>query len=365
MSVQLVCSRCGEPAAKPTDWHCIQCGGPLEIADLPQFDAGAIQSDEWSLWRYAAMLPVEKRFSLGAGMTPLVQSAANGNKFYAKMDYLNPTGSYKDRGTSILINYLLSQGVKHVVEDSSGNAGSSVAMYASGAGMTARIYVPAAAPAAKKRQIAMSAEVVEVGGTRRDVTDACLLEVENGDAVYASHAWNPLFIAGQMTAAWELWEQFGRDIPDAVVIPVGQGLYLLGYARGFESLLNAGLVDRLPRIFAVQAAACDPIVRGFESNEKEPIPVEQGQTVADGIVISNPVRGSAVLEAIRRSRGAAVRVQEDDIHSAWMTLAKKGLFVEPTSATTLAALPQVIAQLNHPEAKIVLALTGHGLKSSV
>lgn len=364
MSVELICSLCGNTSAKPTDWHCTECGGPLEIADLPSFDAAAINPKEWSLWRYAAMLPVEKRFSLGAGMTPLVQSEVDGQKFYAKLDYLNPTGSYKDRGTATLINHLLAQGVQHVVEDSSGNAGSSVAMYASGAGMAARIYVPATAPAAKKRQIAMSAEVVEIGGSRQDVTDACLMEVERGDAVYATHAWNPYFIAGQMTAAWELWEQLGRIAPDAVISPVGQGLYLLGYARGFQKLLDAGLIDRMPRIYAVQAAACDPIVRGYVADLETPPSVEQGQTIADGIVTTKPVRGTAVLQAIRKSKGAAFHVQEDEIQSARATLAKKGLFVEPTSATTLAALPQVIAHLKQPDAKIVLALTGHGLKSS-
>jgi len=364
MTIRLYCIDCNS-TANLTDWRCTQCGGVLEIDGIPHFDADKINTNDWSLWRYSAMLPVEKRFTLGAGMTPLVDVRRGETKFKAKLDFLNPTGSYKDRGTATMLNHLLAQGVTDVVEDSSGNAGSSVAAYAAAAGLKARIYVPAAAPDGKKRQIKMSAEIVEVGGTRQDVTDACIKEVEEGRAVYATHAWNPFFIAGQMTAAWEIWEQMGRAIPDAVVCPVGQGLYLLGYARGFAALKDAGLIQRVPRIYGVQAAACDPVVRGWEAGADEPPTVEQGQTVADGIVIRAPVRGREVLKAIRDSEGSALRVAEAKILPARDGLAKRGLFVEPTSATTFAALPQVIEHIGSRDATIVLALTGHGLKAAV
>lgn len=356
---QLVCSTCGAHAA-PLDWRCAVCGFPLEVENFPRFDAAKIDSSVWSLWRYAAMLPVEQRFTLGAGMTPLVESELDGVHFCAKLEYLNPTGSYKDRGVETLLNYLVGEGVDSVVADSSGNAGSAVALYAAAAGIKARIFVPQSAPAGKKRAITIAAEIVEVPGPRSATTEACMEVVKRGEAVYATHAWNPQFITGQMTTAWEIWEQNGRRAPGAVVCPVGQGLLLLGLLRGFKALKDAGLIAALPRIFAIQAAASDPIVRAYETEALAPVPVMVGPSAADGIVIGQPVRGAQILAAIRESNGAAIRVEEEAILPARDALARRGLFVEPTSAVTAAALPQIRAQY---DGDLVLVLTGHGLKA--
>ncbi len=365
MMCEVACSEC-DTNADATDWQCPACGGVLEIQHLPIFDVSLIDTDEWSLWRYRALLPIaERQVTLGEGMTPLTQHTINGMHFYAKLDYLNPTGSYKDRGVAVMMNHLQAQGVNRVVEDSSGNAGSSVAAYAGAAGLQAWIYVPAAAPESKKRQIGMSAKVVEVSATRQAVTDACIADVETGGSVYASHAWSPFFVAGQMTAAWEIWEQMRWRAPDAILCPVGQGGFLLGFARGFAALHAAGLIKRMPRIFAVQAAASDPIVQAWEQGLDEPAPVIPQKTVADGIVIAKPVRGKAVMQALRDSDGGVVRVAETTILPARDVLARNGLFVEPTSATTFAALPDVLAQLAMDNPTVVLALTGHGLKASV
>ena len=360
--ITLVCSACGQVAV-PTAWRCTACGGVLEIEWLPPFDADAIRTHEWSLWRYGAMLPAPRRFSLGEGMTPLVPvHTGNGVPFLAKLEYLNPTSSYKDRGTAVMLNTLLSQGVEAVIEDSSGNAGASIAAYAAGIGMQARIFVPAAAPPAKKGMIArFGAEVVEVGGTRADVSAA--VEQAAAETVYASHAWNPLFIAGQMTCAWEIWEQMSRRAPTAIVCPIGQGLLFLGLYRGFKALLDAGLIDRMPRLFGAQSAAYDPIVRAVESGAEDAEPSGSGRTVADGIQIAHPVRSRAVLAAIRATGGGAFRADDQTILAAQTSLAHRGLFVEPTSATAAAVLPQVHTALGAP-AEIVVPLTGNGLKTS-
>ena len=360
MQFQLICAETGERAC-PLDWCCPETGTPLEIANLPAFDPDQINHREWSLWRYATLLPVEKRLSLGAGLTPLVESSLDGMSFYAKLDYLNPTGSYKDRGTSIMLNHLLAHNVKRIVEDSSGNAGSSVALYASAANMEARIFVPEAAPAGKKRMIAMSADIVEIPGPRAAVTEACIAATTEPGVVYATHAWSPFFVAGQMTCAWEIWEQLGGRAPGAVVCPVGQGLLLLGIARGFAALKTTGLIERVPHIFGVQAAASDPVVRGYETGQDAPVPVTPGPTVADGIVIGEPVRGVPVMRAIRDSGGAAIRVEEADILPARDALARRGFFVEPTSATVAAALPALHWQY---DGDLVLVLTGNGLKAT-
>jgi threonine synthase len=354
---QLACDTCNHPA-QPLDWRCIRCGGTLTITNLPTFDASAIIPDDWSLWRYAAMLPVSRRFSLGEGMTPLVKVEWPGQGFLAKLEYLNPTGSYKDRGTVTLVNHLLHQGITEVVEDSSGNAGASLAMYAGATGIHARIFVPASAPEGKKRLIAFNAELVEVPGPRSAPTEACHAAAR--ETVYASHAWSPFFVAGQMTAAWEVWEQLGRRAPGAILCPVGHGGLFLGFARGFKALLDAGLIERLPALIAVQSAACDPVVRAWENGWDEPETTAQNATVADGIVVALPSRGREILAAIRASGGAAARVDDAAILRARDMLTKRGLLVEPTSAVPAA----VLEHLNvHPDGDIIVALTGSGLKS--
>lgn len=352
----LICSFCGQQAGA-MDWRCPYDGHPLEIAELPAFDVGRINADDWSVWRYGAMLPVVRRVSLGEGGTPLAETVIDDVRFHAKLEYLNPTGSYKDRGTVTLLNYLLAQGVTEVIEDSSGNAGASLAAYAAAADITARIYTPENAPAGKKRLIAsFGAQLVEIPGPRAATTQA-ILDVAKR-IPYATHAWNPYFGLGQMTAAWEVWEQMGRRAPDAVVIPVGQGGLFLGFARGFKALLDAGLIERLPRLYAVQSAACDPIVRAWEQGRESSAAVTQSPTVADGIVITQPVRSRAVLAAIYESEGGALRVEDADILAAKTALHQRGLIVEPTSAVPVAALLRV-----RIAGTVVVPLTGSGLKT--
>ncbi|MFC1961240.1 pyridoxal-phosphate dependent enzyme [Chloroflexota bacterium] len=357
----LFCPACNQ-TADPLDWRCPTCAGPLELTDLPPFDAAAIRDHEWSMWRYAAMLPTLRRFSLGEGMTPLVPTAVGDHQFLAKLDYLLPTSSYKDRGVALTLNYLLDQGVAEIVEDSSGNAGASTAAYAGGIGLKARIFVPATAPANKKQQIShFGAELVEVEGSRADVTTAC--ENAARTATYASHAWNPYFVAGQMTCAWEIWEQMGRRAPEAIAVPCGQGGLLLGLYEGFKKLLEAELIKQLPRLYAVQSDAYDGIVRAWEAGADEPESARNGDTIADGIRITKPVRGRAILTAIRESDGAALRVKDHSIRAAQAALARHGLFVEPTSATPAAALEAVQTHLGK-KAEIVVPLTGSGLKAT-
>lgn len=353
------CSYCGHGAG-PLDWRCARCSGPIQIANLPPFNAAAIRSREWSLWRYADMLPAERSASLGEGMTPLVPVKLPEGVIWAKLEYLNPTGSYKDRGTAVLVNHLLAYQVGNVVEDSSGNAGASLAAYAGASGIHARIFVPASAPAGKKRLIALNAELVEVDGPRSAPTAVCHEAART--AVYASHAWSPLFMAGQMTCAWEIWEQMERAVPDAVVCPVGHGGLFLGLARGFAALRDVGLIERLPRLYAVQSSACDPVARAWETHLNEPLATAERDTIADGIIVNQPSRGREILAVIRDSGGMALRVDDAAVVDAQTALLKRGLLVEPTSAVPVAALTTVRAHAGLG-ANIVVPLTGSGLKT--
>lgn len=357
----LICDVCGVTPNDPLAWCCDVCGGILEIANLPKFDVKSINQADWSLWRYESMLPTPKHITLGEGVTPLVKTQLNGHTFYAKCEYLNPTGSYKDRGVAVMMNHLAEHGAKNLAEESSGNAGASVALYASAGGMQARIFSPASAPRGKQRQMNMGGEVVLVEGTKDDVNRARADAVDAG-AVYASHSYSPFFVAGLMTGAWEIWEQLGHQVPDALAVPIGQGGGLLGFYRGFKAMQEAGVIATIPRIFGIQTRACDPIVQAWERGLDVPEKVIAGTTVADGIVIPLPVRGKAVLSALRESNGGAFRVEEEMILPARDALAKQGLYVEPTSATTIAVLDEIFAQLDD-DAMLVVSLTGNGLKA--
>lgn len=355
------CAEC-ETVAAPLDWRCTQCGGVLDFATLPAFDANAIVDDDFSVWRYAAMLPVEKRLSLGEGMTPLTPvTLDDGTTIHAKLDYLNPTGSYKDRGTVTLMNHMAAQGVTEVVEDSSGNAGASVAAYGHALGMIANIYVPAHGNPGKLALIeAVGGTLIKVEGAQHAKTDAC--QQAAAHTPYASHAWSPYFLLGQMTAAYEIWEQCGRSAPEAIATPVGHGSLFLGIARGFRQLQAAGLVETVPKMYAVQSEHCDPIIRGWESGAEVPPHIDASQTVADGIIVDVPVRGREILQQLRTTEGAAFRVSDDATRAAMTQLHQRGILAEPTSAVTIAALPQIRAHLGGTDKTLVCVFTGNALK---
>lgn len=355
--MKLICSSC-EQEPHPLDWRCGRCGSLLDFDRLPEFNPSEINQKIFNLWRYQALLGIEARFSLGEGMTPLVKSEIEGHSFFAKLEYLNPTGSYKDRGTTVMMNHIASYGVKEVVEDSSGNAGASVAAFSSIAGIQSHIYVPVTAAASKKGLIqALGGDLIEVAGPQYAKTEACMKAAET--ITYASHAWSPYFLLGQMTVAWEVWEQMDGECPDVVICPVGHGGLFLGFYRGFQALKAAGLIERLPRLVAVQASACNPIVQAWERGAEQPVEVQASATVADGIIVDHPTRGQEVLAAIRETGGTAISVEDDAIVAAQKALWSQALIAELTSAVTLAGLQT----LDLGDQKVVLALTGNGLKT--
>jgi threonine synthase len=341
---------------------------PLEYADLPPFARARINPDAPGLWRYQAMLPVVKkgkpRISLGEGWTPLVPDQWAGRDVFWKLDALMPTGSYKDRGVSVMVNWLAGLGAQTVVDDSSGNAGASLACYAARAGLTARIFVPESAPAPKRAQIAVyGAELVEVQGPRSVARLAAETDTQQVRGVaYASHAWHPAFLLGQMTCAWEIWEQMGRRVPDWLVAPVGNGGLLLGTWRGFQHLQKSGLTDHLPRLLAVQVEPYTAIYEAFHNgNTKIEADPRVEQISADGIAISQPVHAQSVLQAVRESGGTVMAVEDRVVLAFQDRLATRGLFVEPTSATVAAAIARSPLTFGAND-RIVAILTGHGLK---
>ncbi|SEH16474.1 threonine synthase [Natronorubrum sediminis] len=383
MPADLICPACERvyDAGPAEPWRC-GCGHALEFTDRPHPEGDPLPLHNLDtsdgLWTFHEFLPIEKHVTFHEGFTPLVDAPEWDAKF--KLEYVFPTGSFKDRGATTTLSRAVELGVEKVVEDSSGNAGAAIATYAARAGIDADIYVPADVKQSKLMTIQRAdARPVRIEGSRQDVTEACLDAVESeaqsasrtesGDAPrqtdagwYASHAWNPAFYAGTMTFAFEIAAQRGWSVPDAVVLPIGHGTLFLGAYRGFSLLAEAGIVDRIPQLFGAQAAGHAPIVDelGWEPADEDDVETD----IADGIQIAEPARKDEILEAIEATDGDAIALGADPIESALDRLHRNGFYVEPTCAVAPAALEEYRELgLVDSDADVVVPLTGSGLKT--
>lgn len=341
------------------------CGdgqAPLMLTPLPGMTREQIRAEDRSIWRYAAALPFvpEDPITMGEGCTPLVPRVIGGASALLKCEWFMPTGSFKDRGASVMLSLLRAQGVTHVLEDSSGNGGAAVSAYAAAGGMQAKILVPASTSPAKTVQSrAAGAEIELVPGSRQDCADEALRQAEK--IFYASHNWHPYFLHGTKTLAYELWEDLGFRAPDNVIVPCGAGSNVLGCGIGFNELLRAGEIDRLPRLFAAQPAHCAPIVRAFLGQE----PVAPQPTMAEGTAIAQPIRMPEVLGFLEQTEGGAVMLSETEIGAATLDLARSGIYVEPTSAQAAAAFAKLLdAGTIRADETTVVVLTGTALKAT-
>lgn len=343
-------------------FRCTECGGIYDFDGPPLFSPERIEDGLPGYWRHRhsfSLFEGAPLVSLGEGNTPLLWEKFEGHEVALKLESLQPTGSYKDRGSAVLVSQLLGRGVREAVEDSSGNAGASFAAYAAQAGLTCRVYVPEAASGPKRVQIEQyGAKLMRIPGPRSEAARAVLVEADAGVA-YASHAYLPFGLPGIATIAYEIWEQLGRQAPGSLVAPVGHGGLLLGIVRGFSALESARLIGRKPFYLGVQAAACDPVVRAFQHGLEAMTVAGEEATVAEGVRVRMPVRARALIQEIKADQGAFCAVPETEILPAFHALARRGYYVEPTSALVWAVLSTWIAKLPKP---VVVVLTGLGLK---
>lgn len=342
-------------------------GGPLLFEQLPGIGREEIDAAINSQWRYRAALPDPVAHidpvTLGEGRTPLINRTFDGIDVGLKIESMNPTGSFKDRGVAVMVTALRHQGIDRVLEDSSGNGGSSVAAYCAAARIEAHILVPAATSPNKIVQSRWHGAHIElVSGSRQDVADAAVGRADT--TFYASHNWHPYFLQGIKLIAYEIWEDLGFRAPTAVLVPAGAGSLVLGCAVGFGELHRVGAIDRVPRILVSQPQNCCPLVTAIEQERDEVTDSQWSTTVAEGTAIAKPVRDREVLQAIRDTGGTAVAVPEDELLPAVSELARSGLFIEPTSAQVVPALRQLRAAGEISSADTVVAvLTGSGLKA--
>jgi threonine synthase len=363
---KLFCNNCktSYPINEPC-WHC-QCGGLLDIVFKPEFPCEKIAGRKPSLWRYREAIPVMNDahiVSFEEGFTPLINMTIAGKTILIKQEQLFSTGSYKDRGASVLISQVKALGIKKVVEDSSGNAGSAVAAYCANAGIECDIFVPAATSPGKLTQIQLyNAQLHKIPGSREDTAVAVMSAAEKN--YYASHSWNPFFFHGTKTFAFEVCEQLHWQAPDTVILPVGNGTLLLGAWIGFTELKTAQIIKKIPTLIGIQSANCAPLYQAFKNNSKDIPAVKSEKTMAEGIAIASPIRGQQILNAVRDSGGDFFIVTEIEIQQAYLEMCGKGYYIEPTSAATIAGIKKYLQRYTNKSGIVVSAFTGHGLKGA-
>lgn len=359
----LICSTCRQAYdLGEVRWGC-DCGGVLDIEFDADLDAGAIVSDVPTMWRYRGAIPVRHDadvVTLGEGFTPLREFRLAARTVLVKEEYLNPTGSFKDRGASVLISKVKELGVSEVIEDSSGNAGAAVAAYCRKAGVRCTVYVPEGVSREKAGRIQYyGAKLERVPGDRTDCARAALRAAEK--TYYAGHAYNPFFLQGTKTFAYEVCEQLDWRVPDAVVLPVGNGTLLLGAHAGFKDALTAGVVDRMPKLIGIQSKACAPLFQAFHQQKevgRGDIELRPDETMADGIAVATPARGGQILQAVRETGGNFFAVDDLEIIAALRDVAAKGFQIEPTAAATIAGLARYLARGDADDI-VVTAFTGN------
>jgi threonine synthase len=359
----LICGACRKTYdLDEVRWRC-DCGGVLDIDFEAAPRRAATASSEATMWRYRGAIPVRDDaniVTLGEGFTPLREFTLAGRTVFVKEEYLNPTGSFKDRGASVLVSKVKELGVSEVIEDSSGNAGAAVAAYCRKADVKCTVYVPEGAKPEKAERIRQyGAHLERVPGDRVNCARAALKAARR--IYYAGHARNPFFLQGTKTFAYEVCEQLDWRAPDAAVLPVGNGTLLLGAYAGFKDALAAGLVDRMPKLIGVQSKACAPLFHAFHQNKNVGdggIELRPDETMADGIAIASPVRGGQILRAVRDTGGSFFAVDDLEIIAALRDVAGKGFQIEPTAAATIAGLARYLAR-GEADDIVVTAFTGN------
>ncbi len=362
--MKYICSKCGIEEDCTTRKAKCECGGLWKLNFIPPlFDVKLIDNNTWGLFRYRAFMPIIdeawKDITLGEGMTPVVKLDEN---VMLKMDYFMPTLSFKDRGAAMLISHCKSIGVHSVVQDSSGNAGNSVAAYCAKAGIECEVFVPEGTSPKKIDMIkAHGAEANIVHGSRDHCAEVCRKKVDKDAVYYANHVYNPFFYEGTKTYIYEVYEQLNR-IPANIFVPLGNGTLFIGIVKGLEELLRSGLIENMPQIIAIQSENCDPFVKAVKKGRKTLAFVSPTHTLAEGIAIGQPKRGEEILEYIYKYNIQVITAPEDRILAARNILASKGIYCEHTTAANYAAY------LNYCEmyckvTDCLIPMCGAGLKS--
>jgi threonine synthase len=369
----LECSLCSKKFEAGRRWNLCDCGGPL----LVRYDLARLKAD-WrkqslasavnSMWRYAPALPVRAQtsiISLGEGMTPLLRLRRT-NGFWLKDEGMNPTGSFKARGLSCAVSMCVELGIKAIAIPSAGNAASALAAYTAAAGIEAHIYMPADVPQANFIECkAYGAKVTLVDGLISDCGRIVAEKCKTEGWFDISTLKEPYRIEGKKTMGYELAEQMNWSLPDAILYPAGGGVGMIGMWKAFAEMEALGWIgSKRPKMIAVQAEGCQPIVRAFEQGTEASQFWEGASTVAAGLRVPKPLGDRLTLAAVRGSGGTAIAVSDRELMDAGIRLASnEGIFTAPEGAACVAAAERLVRDgFLKPEDQVVIYNTGSGLK---
>ncbi len=362
---------CGEVAPSALVGTCPTCGSAL----FAEYDLDRLAGTAWwrevagrepTLWKYRELLPVQDTrsvVSLGEREGPVLRlvRGVEGIELLAKDDGGLPTGSFKARGMTMAVSRAVELGARRLFVPSAGNAGIALAAYAARAGLPATVYLPEGADARSVEAVERyGAEVVRAGATIREA-GAEARKREAGRAFDLSTLREPYRLEGKKTMAFEIAERLGRDgMPDVIVYPTGGGTGLVGMQKGFTELARLGLLARGPRLVAVQARGCAPVVKALQENATTVTPWPDPETIAPGLAVPAPFASERLLEAVRESRGSGVAVTDEEIVAAQRSLARdQGLAVALEAAAPWAALPALRASgAIRAGERVLLYLTG-------
>jgi threonine synthase len=375
----LECSKCGKRREAGRLHNLCECGGPLLVRyDLETakkiWSRDALASAPSNMWRYAPVLPVVNQSSivtLGEGMTPLIRTqrlgqALGADDLWVKDEGINPTGSFKARGLSCAISMCVELGVRKVAIPSAGNAASALAAYAAAAGIEAHIFMPRDVPQSNYIECkAFGANVTLVDGLISDCGKMVAARKDAEGWFDVSTLKEPYRIEGKKTMGYEVAEQLLWKLPDAIFYPAGGGVGLIGMWKAFDEMEAMGWISsHRPKMIAVQAEGCAPVVRAFERGEMESEFWEGAQTVASGLRVPKAIGDFLMLEAVRKSGGTAVAVSDEELVDASLELgAREGIFAAPEGGACVAALRQLLASgFLKSKDRIVIYNTGAGLK---
>lgn len=380
MRFTYVCSDCGREIS--TDQIIYQCPTCSSESKANEFQRGnlIVQLDRDELRALSQRpevtaedffcYPLPDTAAFPVGNTPLARNAALSERYgfsnlFFKLDGLNPSGSFKDRASQLVVAQALAHGENKVVLASTGNAGSAMACAGAAYGLQIILFVPATAPVNKLMQsVLYGAQVIPVDGTYDDAFALSIAYSQRFGGINRNTAYNPMTTEGKKSVSIELYNQFGRDVPEVVYVPVGDGVIISGVYKGFEDLHAAGLTQRVPSLVCVQSDLSDAISRAFKTGEYSPL--QRATTKADSISVASPANGRMAVEYLKRSQGWATVVTDEAIFEAQLELAREaGIFCEPAAACAFAGFKadrELLADRFGKDARIAVLLTGTGFK---
>ena len=376
--VELECSACLKKYDSSIEQHLCSCGKPLYARyDLKRAAAALtlnnLKSRPLTLWRYAEVLPNDPPVTLGEGMTALVPARRLGASLgafnlFVKDEGLNPTGSFKARGMTAAVTRAKQLNAKTLAAPTAGNAGGALAAYAAAAGIPAVIVMPADTPSANVMECqAFGAKVIKINGLISDCGKYVADHKQSEGWYDVSTLKEPYRIEGKKTMGYELWEQFGAKLPDVILYPTGGGVGLIGMCKAFDEMQEMRWIgSERPRMVAVQAEGCAPIVKAWEAQRATSEFFQNAATLASGLRVPGPLGDFLILQMLKQTHGTALTVTDDEMLEAGKELASlEGIFAAPEGAATVSATRKLAASgWIKPNETVVLFNTGTGYKYS-